>query len=206
MIAQRAVAAQTIRGVPPGGRLMFNVTRKGSQIGTHNLGFTESNGQLLVTIEIKTAVTVGPITVFRYEMSGTEMWEGGRFTALNTITNDDGEHHTLAIRRTGEQLVIETSNLPTRTESARASPLTHWSAAGLTGPLISPQDGRPMPGRVTPIGAETVQGADGRLIHVTGFDLAIKTPTQDWYDANGLWAGLRAHIQDGSTVDYQRLA
>lgn len=206
MIAHRAVAAPPVRGVPPNGRLMFNVVRKGDIIGKHNLGFAESNGRLVVTINIETAVKVGPITVFRYEMNGTETWEGGRFTALNTISNDDGDHHTLAIRRTGEQLLIESSGLATRTESARASPLTHWSAASLSGPLISPQDGRLMPGRVTPLGPSTVQGADGRTIQVTGFDLAIKTPTEDWYDSNGIWAGLRLHIQDGSIVDYQRMA
>jgi hypothetical protein len=194
------------RGVPTSGKLVFEMVRNGSQIGTHSLNFALAAGRLTVTININTAVNIGPITVSRYTMVGTEVWEDGRFTALNTTTNDDGDHHQVAIRRTGDEFVIQSSGLPTRTQSGNAAPLTHWSLASLMGPLLNPQDGQPMPARITPIGTRGVQLADGRTVRGTGYDIEFHTPTQDWYDTDGIWLGLQAKIRDGSLLDYRRLS
>ncbi len=204
--ARAALAAPVPRGVPASGQLRFQVLRGESPIGTHALGFAVNNDVLTVTITIKIAVNVGPVTVFRYEMQGTENWRDGRFASLNTTTNDDGTHHTVAIRRTNDGLFIQSAGFPDRTVPPLAAPLTHWSMATLSGPLLSPQDGQPIQGAVTQAGTQDVMLADGRSVRATGYDIATHTPTQDWYDAEQIWVGLRAKTSEGSIVNYRRLA
>jgi hypothetical protein len=185
--------------------LTFDIFRNESRIGTHKLGFTLASDRLVVSIDIKIAVAVGPITVFRYTMAGEEIWQGGRFSALNTTTNDNGEHHMVAIQRANEGLVVQSSGLPPRTLPGQTAPLTHWSVASLSGPLLSPQDGEPMQAAVTPIAPQPIPLADGRAVTAKGFDIATHTPTQDWYDSEQIWVGLRAKIRDGSVTVYRRL-
>ena len=204
-VVPRALGASMPAGIPPSRQLAFEVFRNDSRIGTHTLGFTLANDRLVVSIDIKIAVAVGPITVFRYTMAGEEIWQGGRFAALNTATNDNGEHHQVTIQRAGESLVVQSSGLPQRTLPGQTAPLTHWSVASLTGPLLSPQDGQPMVVSVTPIAPQPIPLADGRAVTAKGFDIATHTPTQDWYDSEQIWVGLRAKIRDGSVTEYRRL-
>jgi hypothetical protein len=201
-----AVAAPIQAGIPSSRRLNFEVFRGGSPIGTHTLTFAINNDELVVTIDIKIAVNVGPLTVFRYGMQGTEHWRGGRFVALDTTTNDDGDHHTVSIRRTDGGLFIQSAGFPDRTAPPLAAPLTHWSMASLSGPLLSPQDGQPMQATVTAAGAQDVTLADGRSVRATGYNISTHTPTQDWYDAEQIWVGLHAKTKDGSLIDYHRSA
>jgi hypothetical protein len=204
-LVPRAFAASMPGSIPPARRLAFEVYRDASPIGTHTLGFAVAGDHLTVRIDIKIAVDVGPITVFRYTMAGEETWQGDRFVALTTATNDNGEHHHVEIQRDGDALVIQSSGLPNRTVPSPYAPLTHWSSAVLSGPLLSPQDGQPMQVSVKPVGAQAVALADGRSVRATGFDITTHTPTQDWYDPDGVWVGLRAKIRDGSMMEYRRL-
>jgi hypothetical protein len=57
---------------------------------------------------------------------------------------------------------------------------------------------------VTPAAAQAIALADGRAVRGTGFDITTHTPTQDWYDAEAIWLGLRAKIRDGSVMEYRR--
>ena len=202
----RAFAAAAITGVPPSHRIEFEVLRNGSKIGTHTLSFAVEPDHMVVTIAIRIAVSVGPIVVYRYEMDGEEVWQDGRFTTLDTTTNDNGTHHKVAIRRMADGLEVKSSGFPDSIAAPRAAPLTHWSAAALSGPLLSPQDGQAIQGTISPLGLVTLKQPDGRTIQATAFDLKVRTPTEDWYDANQIWVGLRAMIRDGSTMEYQRQA
>ena len=201
-----AAAAPGLPGVPPGRRIEFEVMRNGSAIGTHALTFTAEPDRLLVGIAIKIAVSLGPIVVFRYDMEGTETWLDGRFAALDTTTNDDGEHRRVSIRRTAEGLAVKSQGFPDTVASAHAAPLTHWSVAAFSGPMLSPQDGQPIPGTVRPAGESEIKWRDGRTVRARGYDIEIHTPTQDWYDEAGVWVGLHAKIKDGSALDYERTA
>ena len=199
-----AWAASAMVGIPANRRLQFQVMRGDSVIGTHALTFTGTDAELNVEIAIKIAVSVGPVTVFRYEMQGRETWLGGQFATLTTTTNDDGKHRNVAIRRVGDGLVVQSAGFPDRTLPGKTTPLTHWSLANLSGPLLSPEDGQPIEGAVTAVGRQNIQLADGRAIAATGYDIAIHTPTRDWYDDSKIWAGLQAKPRDGSVIDYRR--
>ena len=201
-----ARAAPVMAGIPANRRLQFQVMRGDSVIGSHVLTFTGSEAALNVEIAIKIAVSVGPVTVFRYEMAGRETWANGAFASLTSTTNDDGKHRSVSIRRSGDGLFVQSAGFPDRTLPGNTTPLTHWSLANLSGPLLSPEDGQPIEGAVTPVGRQNIQLADGRAIAATGYDIAIHTPTRDWYDDNKIWAGLQAHPRDGSVIDYRRAA
>jgi hypothetical protein len=202
--ARMARAAPVMAGIPANRQLRFQVMRGDSVIGSHALTFSGPDAALTVDIAIKIAVSVGPVTVFRYEMQGRETWTGGQFASLTTTTNDDGKHRAVSIRRAGDGLFVQSAGFPDRTLPGRTTPLTHWSLANLSGPLLSPEDGQPIEGAVTPAGRQTIQLADGRAIAATGYDIAIHTPTRDWYDDDKIWAGLQAKPRDGSVIDYRR--
>jgi hypothetical protein len=201
-----AWGAPVVTGIPANRRLQFQIMRGDSVIGSHVLTFNGSEAALTVDIAIKTAVSVGPVTVFRYEMQGRETWTNGQFAGLTTTTNDDGKHRSVSIRRSGDGLFVQSAGFPDRTLPGHITPLTHWLLANLSGPMLSPEDGQPIEGAVTPAGRQNIQLADGRAIPATGYDIAIHTPTRDWYDDNKVWAGLQAKPRDGSTIEYRRTA
>ena len=204
LLALPAAAAPVMEGVPPGRRLQFQVMRGDSVIGSHALSFSVDGDALTVTIAVRIAVSMGPVTVFRYEMQATETWSSGQFVGLTSTTNDDGKHRQVSIRRNGDGLSVQSAGFPARTLPGGTTPLTHWSMATLTGQLFSPEDGQPVVGRVSPAGRQTVRLADGQAVPATCFDLAIHTPTRDWYDERQLWVALQARTRDGSVVDYRR--
>lgn len=201
---RRAHAASAIPGVPTDRRISFDVLRNGSQIGTHVLTFKLDEDHLDVGIDIHITAGIGPITLYRYDMTGTETWRNGQFAGLSTVTNDDGTRHRVDIKRTGDGLAVVSSGFPDQTLPPAMVPLTHWSEAALSAPLLSPQDGQPIKAVITPTGQRAVALADGKSVTAVGYKIASKTPVQDWYDPTKIWVALHADAKDGSSIDYRR--
>ena len=199
-------AAGGAPGVPAGGRLSFSVIRKGTVIGTHTLTFSGTAEALDIRIAVNLAIGFGPITLYRYRHSGVERYRGGRFSALETATDNDGEAlHALA-RRDGERIVVETAKLGQKIYPATVLPLTHWNRACMTAPqLFNPQDGMPMAFRVAPPVAAHVALSDGREVPATHYALTGEATLDDWYDGSDVWTALRAVLADGSVLDYRRV-
>jgi hypothetical protein len=75
---------------------VFNVSRKGSVIGTHAIEFAGDAGHLKVTNRIDLAVKIAFVTAYRYEQRGDDEWENDILVRTRIETNDDGEN-TLVI-------------------------------------------------------------------------------------------------------------
>lgn len=191
-------------GVPPGGRLAFRVFRNGSEIGVHTLDFTAKGDALTVQIGVHFAAGLGPITLYRYDMQGTEHWAGGRFVALDTQTDDNGTPHKVSVRREQQGVRVRASGAPDRMLDAASLPLTHWAMACMSAPLFNPQNGEPINGRCTLNGTETLTLPTGRVVQARAYRLSGELAIQDWYDEAQLWVQLKARVKDGSQIEYRQ--
>jgi hypothetical protein len=203
-LASLATRAHAATGIPANGRLAFAAFRNDSPIGTHTLDFATSGDALTVTIRVHFTVGFGPITLYRYDMQGTERWAGGRFIALDTQTDDDGTAHRVTVRREGAGLRVQSVGRPDQMLDGAALPLTHWAVACMSAPLFNPQDGVPIPDRSTPEGPQTITLPDGRSIAARSYRLNGVMAIQDWYDEHQIWVQLRAKAKDGSQIEYRR--
>jgi len=198
-------AARTFAAEPAGGRLGFTIVRKGSDIGSHTLTFRRTGNVLAVSIEVKIAVSFGPITLYRYAMSGVETWRDDKFAELETTSNDDGTALHVTARQTDAGVAIDSKTEGKRTLPTGILPLTHWNIANMTAPLFNPQDGKPMKLTVKNLGADSVALANGGKVPATHYSLTGEATLDDWYDADGVWTALRALGTDGSVIDYRRM-
>jgi hypothetical protein len=196
--------ARAFGAEPAGGRLAFTITRKGSEIGSHTLDFRKAGTVLTVAIDVKIAVSFGPITLYRYAMSGVETYRDDKFAELETTSNDDGTALHVTAVRSAAGVVIDSKTLGKQTLPAETLPLTHWNIGNMTAPLFNPQDGKPMKLAARNLGADNVALADGRKVAATHFALTGESTLDDWYDAANVWTALRAVGTDGSIIDYRR--
>ena len=197
-------AADAQTAWPPSGRLAFDVWRGGKHIGRHTLVFKSDGDALVVSIDALIRVGFGPLTLFQYSHQATETWRSRQFMALQSHTVTNGRTEWLDATRSADAVVIKTQAGSHGVPPA-SLPLTHWNQQALAGPLFNPQTGAPIRHTVTRQDGQSVKLADGASIAASRMTLAGEVQIIDWYDARGVWAGLRARAQDGSYVDYKRL-
>lgn len=200
----QAANAPTLPPIPQGGTLRFAVSRNGSPIGTHALGFKSSAGTVEVTFDVSFQVKLGFITLYRYRHTGTETWSGGRFFSLETHTDDNGRAQQVIARRTPGGIVLRTGAAPETLLPPDLRPLTHWVRALPGEHFFNPQTGARLNHAVRPAGQAEIQLANGQVIEATGYTIAGDAPIQDWYDSTDIWAALDATGKDGSRITYRR--
>lgn len=212
MIARRALLTGTTSltlGAAPAPRfpdLRFDVLRNGGSIGTHSIRMRQDGAALEAAIDVDIAVRVGPIVLYRYTLKAREIWREGSFVSLDSETNDDGTRQWVKAARAAGHVAVEASGKATLPMPVNALPLTHWNILCMERPLFDPQDGTSVQSSVQPKGEEAVALADGRSIRATRYALVGKVALENWYDAAGHWAALRAPARDGSTIEYRRAA
>jgi hypothetical protein len=189
--------------VPAGNHLGFDVTRKGSKLGTHVLSFEPAGDALTIRIAVDLIYKLGFITVYRYTHRATERWEGGQVVVVQTTTDDNGEKNQVTARREAAGLVVQGTKAPRYVAPANALPATHWNRAQLDGPWINTQDGRLMHPKVAPGGTAAIPTANGGTIRANRFALSGDVQMDTFYDAHPTWAGL-AFTKGGAEIRYER--
>jgi Family of unknown function (DUF6134) len=194
-------ASPEVAGVPPGGRLNFRIIRKGEDIGSHRLTFTSVPNGLDINIAVRIAVSVGPITLFHYQLDGVEQWREGQVMLLATQTNDDGTKESVRAVRDRQGLWVSGTNAQRYLAPFDALPATHWNEAELRGPWINPQDGRLLqPTVMRPVSAQAGVDDDSTGQH---YAISGDLQMQLWYTPAHRWAGLTFKAHDGSLVSYE---
>jgi hypothetical protein len=190
--------------VPASGRLAFEAWRNDKKVGEHRLSFARAGEDITVTTAVSLAIGLGPVILYRYAYHATEHWKAGRFMGLESHTEATDNKIRVTAQRTDRGVAVDSSKLGKALLAADAAPLCHWNLDSLRPPLFNPQDGKLL--RLTSSRKEdsfTPHG--GRPVRATKITLAGETPVEDWYDAQGLWIGLRAKAKDGSIIDYRRV-
>lgn len=190
---------------PPGGKVMFDVMRKGKRIGFHQVAFSSDGDDLVARANCEMTVELGPVPVFRYRHSQVERWSGGKFASLETSTVQNGARIAVSAKRTEAGVTIQGGKGAAPLLPAGALPLTHWNRASLTAPLFNPQDGKLMKLSATRPAPHGIVLANGSQVQGTRVVLSGQEQMEDWYDGAVAWAGLSARAKDGSIVEYRRV-
>ena len=185
------------------GHLLFEVDRDGSKIGTHRLDFRQADaGTLEVDIEIALRVGLGPITLFRYEHTNVTRWQDGRLARMDAETNDDGDSHSVAVRRNGEGDLDVSTNDGSFTAGGGLLPSTYWMRATVEqSRLLNTQTGELGAVQIEPLGSRTVETPDGP-VEAEGFEVSGDLSARTWYDSEGRWVKL-AFDARGSEITYR---
>lgn len=182
--------------------LDFKITRDGSEIGRHTVGFRRDGNQLDVEIAGEVAIKLAFITVYRYQQKRTETWIDGRLVAFNSYTYDDGKEITTKGRVEGNMLRIESDGATTRDVPAGTITANFWNLVTVDqAQLIESTDGKILSVAVTPGEIELVPvgktAVAARRYEITG-DLAREL----WYDDQGRWVKLALIARDGSKIAF----
>lgn len=194
--------------VPASGALKFAVLRNAKPFGSYTVGFARKGDALTVTTDVSMQARVAGLTVFDYRHHCEETWRAGQFVEMRSHSvrdnQTDWEDIVTVVRATGRLNVTTKAGLTVLPADAR--PLTHWNVDNLRGaPMFNPQTGEPLKLRAAPVGREAILVADGRRLNASHWILSGETRIEEWYDDNGVWAGLRGPLPDKSILEYRRL-
>lgn len=188
----------------PSGKLRFKVYRNGVRVGEQVTTIVGAPGAQTVTTDARLVVKLGPVPVFRYHHHAVERWQGGRFASLETTTDSNGKHERVSARSGPAGVAIETAKRKT-TAPADALPFTHWNPQVFAGaPLFNPQTGKLLKLSVSRHGPERLAPPGSPAVTATRWAVRGDAEIDDWYDASGVWVGLRGKLEDGSTLEYRR--
>jgi hypothetical protein len=186
---------------PPAGVIPFSVYRGGSEMGHHHTRFSQDGDTLRVDIEIRLAVSLAGITVFRYTHDSVERWRDGRLVAIDTETYDDGTEYRVRGRAEGDVFrVLEGREGPWEAP-ADIIPTSYWHI-GVTRHerLLHTQYGEPFDVSTQRLGRETIQAA-GRRVEADRYRLTASLVVDVWYNPADQWVKL-AFDARGAEVDY----
>jgi hypothetical protein len=198
----RAATGAAITGVPPSGRLEFDVFRKGDQIGTHRLTFDISGDAMTVHIVADFKVDLGPIPLFHYSLHTTELWRDGRLVGASAQTDDDGTPASMSAKLQGDRLAVDGSKSGRYLAPPGAILGTHWNRNELNGPMINPENGELLHFAVADKGIGKLD-ANGKTIEAVQYALAGPATLDLWYSEQSVWSALQAVAKDGSRIDYR---
>jgi hypothetical protein len=184
--------------------LRFSIIRNNKLFGQCQIGFVTSGNVLTITSDVTMSQRIANISVFSYHHHCVETWSDGRFAEMHSSTQrDKSDRQDVTAVRTPSGVKIMTSHGPDIAASD-ANPLTHWNPAVLSGPLINPQDGRPVEVITRQLGRDGFTQASGAPIAGNHWVLRGSQTLDEWYDDAGIWAGLRGVLPDKSVVEYRR--
>lgn len=191
--------------IPPSGEIEFEVVRGADiRFGAHTVRFYDGmHGELRVETDISLRAGLGPITVFRYELSGDEIWRGGRLESARFAGRDDGKDVFASAEYKDGVYTLGGSNI---TQDAIEAPLiasTYWNKALIEqGRMFNTQNGEILPFTVERLGWEEITDAYGRPFRAEHYRLTSNIVLDLWYDEAGMWSGL-AFTARGQEVRYK---
>lgn len=174
----------------------FTIVRKGSQIGYHAVRVDVDGDAMRIETRIRMRVKFGPLVLYHYDLSSSEIWRDGALYSLDSRTDRNGKDMTLAVRRDGDELVVDGSSYA-GPAPLHVMPGAYWNKAIVDASmLLNTQNGALIPVVVENVGrSPTPAGAVGEHYRVRG------SVTLDlWYDG-AQWTGAEFVI-DGEELSY----
>ena len=176
-----------LSGVPENGRLAYEITRKGKQLGFHTIDFSRSeNGDLIVDVHIEMDFKFGPITLFRYRHANREVWRDGILVSLKSKTDNNGEEAFVDLRLENGRYVGSGSRYNDDLEAPLLSTSYFNPNFIRQKAFVSSQDGRLLPTGIKTIGVETLK-INNAPVSATRFALSGKLEIDIWYADDGRW-------------------
>ncbi|EME68481.1 hypothetical protein H261_18300 [Paramagnetospirillum caucaseum] len=200
--AQVAAAMPAILTAHPEQPLAFTVTRNGGPIGYHKYAFRPHKSGFEVHVEADIRVSFLLIPFFVYEQQGVEIWENGRFKALDYVTNDDGIRHQVKAEVAGGQMRVSVDGKPASLHPEMIPGTLWYQPPPQASMMLDPGDGTPTRLKVEFLGEDTI-AVRGQPTRATRWLWDDGLRREVWYDAAGktlvqLWI----KGDDGSDIYY----
>jgi len=164
----------------------FRVMTDDTQIGTYNVSVQHGPSGTTARSVIDLAPKIAFITVYRYALSVTEVYDAeGLLVSLNGTCDDDGDPHFVNVERQGEMLLANGSSYRGPVP-LRAGVTSHWNRDSLgRTPWISTQSGEILAVSVSEISSPEAPAGASAYRATNGADVTIDL----FYDARGEWVG-----------------
>ena len=181
-----AIAAPAI-GVPADKSIQFEILRGGKPFGTHDIIFEKNGAQTIANIKIQMRYKLAGLTVFRYDHSNREIWNGNKLLSVLSKTDDDGRKHK-----------VEKNNLKNIFSSS------YWNKSMLKArEILNTQYGSIDSIKVTKSGTRKLEIA-GKSITADVYKVDTTVPITVMYDQKTKqWVGL-SFTARGAEVEYKR--
>jgi hypothetical protein len=179
----------------------FEIQRDGASVGEHRVTLRRAVNGMEAEATSRIVVRLLGIPVYRFDYRSTSQWTGGRMTALDSRTDDDGTVTTVSARAEGQTLLITGPDGPTKAPLG-LFPTDHWNSAviGAT-EVLNTITGKINRVTMTAQGRDSVPtGGPSRPSTRYAYDGEMRATV--WYDDARHWTGLRFSARDGSTIDY----
>ena len=182
--------------------IRYDIFRKGKPFGTHVTSFSVGeDGEFEVNHEINLKAKIGPITVYKYEHTATEVWDDNRLISLRGSTEKNGDELTVTAAVSGDALSVSGTNFDGEVD-ADIVPATHWNIRQMfEGGILSTEGGQTLDVVVEELGRETLTIA-GEPVETTKFSLASDLTVFLWYDDQGRWVKC-AFTARGQSIEYE---
>lgn len=194
--------------IEAGDVIAFDVYRQGdTEFGTHEIRFTEEDGDLMAEVSVRLRAGAGPITVFRYEHDSTERWRDGELIQIWGETLKDGDRYPFDGAVNGEALVVEGTSPEGEAVTTEfplgVLPSSHWRGYSEdTDAILYTEHGTEMEVAVEYMGEEEIE-ADGGTISAYKYRVEGTLTTYVYYDEDGAWAGCEFEAR-GQEIRYVR--
>lgn len=184
-----------------GDRIIFDVFRKGSPVGTHEVTFRRDGEDIIVDTRFEVSIKILIIPVYSYLYTSKERWRDGKLISLTAETNDNGDISDVQVERVNGSLVL-TGSGGKFTAPGNLYPTTHWNS----GVIGSTQVINTITGKINNVelrdrGLKTVTTKHGEL-QATLFSYEGDLTTEVWYDSSGKWVKMRFPGNDGAMIEY----
>lgn len=185
------------------GRLRFSVWREGSEIGSHDMRFTQAGGETVVDIDIDLVVKLLFIPVYDYKHTNRERWVDGRLAGFESETDDNGDPYRVRAEQKGDVILSETLS-GTFEHPTERRPTTYWHKGFLERTdWIDSQKGSTVNCTLTGSRQETLDIL-GTLTETERFTVTGDLKLNLWYRGDA-WVKLTFEGEDGSVVEYRIL-
>ena len=81
--------------IPENKKATYDIWRKNKVIGTHEILFSENNGNLSIETNIDIEVKIFFVTAYTFTHQSKEIWQGGDFVKINGYSNFEDERKYL---------------------------------------------------------------------------------------------------------------
>ncbi len=181
--------------------IRFNVLRKGSPFGSHTVTFENGpDNTLVANTKVDLKAGLGPITVFRYDMTVSETWTDGELVSVSGQVNDDGKRESMEATRQNGRLEVEGTAFKGEAP-ADVLPGSNWNYKQIqTSDWLSTKNGEILNVDITPKGREAIQVGE-QTINANRYHVVSDLTADIWYDDQGRWVKLAFEAR-GQEIEY----
>ena len=184
-----------------GSTIEFDVFRKGTKVGYHNVTFSGSPSNFWVTTRFDLEIKVLFFRAYAFKYFSKANWKDGVLSQINVVVDDDGEPFLLEGVRETEEIMIKSTKSNYRAQLP-LFPTNHWNAGVLNQKVVlNTLTGELNQVEIIAKGIETLSSEHGE-IKGQRYSYTGDLDTDVWYDEMGRWVGMEFKGRDGSSIKY----